>query len=95
MPTEIRVQLAIINAKPPLRALADVTFTLPDGEIVIRRCAVFERDGQLPWASLPRNAFERNGKKQYVPVLDLPRNLRSRVLESILAEYRRVVDARS
>jgi hypothetical protein len=81
--------LASIQAKPPLRALADVRIHLPDGELTIRRCAVFQRDGQPPWASLPRIAFEKNGKRQFVPLIDLSGELKKRVLEAVLDEYRR------
>ena len=43
METQIRVQLARINASPPLRALSDVTLVWQGGEVTIRRCAVFEK----------------------------------------------------
>jgi hypothetical protein len=88
MSLEIKVDLARINAKPPLRALADVTLRFTEGELTIRRCAVFEKAGEPPWASLPRLPIEKHGKKQYVPLIDLPRSLREPVLERVLAEYR-------
>ncbi len=94
METEIKVELALVNAKPPLRALADVVLRWPGGEISIRRCAVFEKTNAPPWANLPRLAIERNGKRQFVPLLDLPRELKQRVLNAVLDEYRRKVDVR-
>jgi hypothetical protein len=94
MGTEIQVDLALIKAKPPLRALADVVLRWPDGELTIRRCAVFEKPGTPPWANLPRLPIEKNGKRQYVPLLDLPRELKQRVLNAVLDEYRRKIDAR-
>ena len=93
MSIEIRIDLAVVNAKPPLKALADVTLRFPDVELTIRRCAVFEKEGEPPWASLPRLPIEKNGKKNFVPLIDLPNNLRRRVLEAVLAEYRRSRDA--
>jgi hypothetical protein len=92
--TNIAVELAIVNAKPPLRALADVIMRWPDGEITIRRCAVFEKPGVPPWANLPRLPIEKNGEKQFVPLIDLPRDLKQRVLDAVLEEYRRKIDAR-
>lgn len=87
MSVAIEIDLVRLEAKPPLRALADVRLLLSEGELRIRRCAVFERDGQPPWASLPRIAFSKNGKKQYVPVLDLPHGLKKQVLEALLKQY--------
>jgi hypothetical protein len=90
----IRVELGLVNAKPPLRALADVVLALEGGELTIRRCAVFEKPGEPAWAALPRLPVEKHGKKSYVPLIDLPRNLKQRVLETVLAEYTRQRDAR-
>ena len=88
MPTRIVVSLAVIRAKPPLRALADVALESSEGDITIRRCAVFEKEGQPPWASLPRLQVEKNGKKQFVPLIELSRDFKKRVLEAVLAEYK-------
>jgi hypothetical protein len=87
MPIEIKLELALVNAKPPLRALADVTLCFPDGDVTIRRCAVFAKPGEPPWATLPRLPIERQGKRSYVPLIDLPRDLRQRVLDTVLREY--------
>jgi hypothetical protein len=92
--TNITVELALVNARPPLRALADVILRWSDGELTIRRCAVFEKPGAPPWANLPRLPIEKNGKRQFVPLLDLPRELKQRVLDAVLEEYRRKMNAR-
>jgi hypothetical protein len=91
--TEIKVDLALVTAKPALRALADVVLRWSDTEITIHRCAVFERTGTPPWASLPRLPIDKNGKRQFVLLLDLPRELKQRVLNAVLDEYRRKIDA--
>jgi hypothetical protein len=93
MSIEIKIDLAQVNAKPPLRALADVTLRFSDGEVTIRRCAVFERIGEPPWASLPRLPIERNGERNFVPLIELPRDIKQRVLREILSEYQRQCDA--
>jgi hypothetical protein len=89
---KVSVQLALVAAKPPLRALADVTLRLEDSQITIRRCAVFEKPGQPPWANFPRLLIEKNGKKQFAPLFEISRTLKERVLSSILDEYRRTAD---
>jgi hypothetical protein len=94
MGTEIKVDLALINAKFPLRALADVVLRWSDAEITIRRCAVFEKSDAPPWANLPRLPIEKNGKRQFVPLLDLPCELKKRVLDAVLEEYQRKINAR-
>ena len=93
MPIKIVISLAIIRAKPPLRALADVALQGSEAEITIRRCAVFEKEGQPPWASLPRLQIEKNGKKHFVPLIELSRDFNTRVLDAILAEYKVKTDA--
>ena len=86
---EILVNLANVTARAPLRALADVTLQFAEGGVTIRRCAVFEKPGEPAWASLPRLPIEKNGKHTYVPLVDIPRALKDRVLDAVLAEYRR------
>lgn len=92
METEISVDLAIVNARAPLRALADVTLRGSGFEVTIRRCTVFQKSGEPPWANLPRLAIEKRGKKQFVPLIDLSRDLKQRVLDALLSEYRRKAD---
>ncbi|MGH9445163.1 MAG: hypothetical protein ACRD3O_05490 [Terriglobia bacterium] len=94
MEVEIRVDLALVNARPPLRALADVILREADLEVTIRRCAVFEKPGEPPWANLPRLPVEKNGKRQYIGLIDLPCELKQRVLDALLSEYRSKTGAR-
>ena len=94
MGTEILIELALVQAKPPLRALADVTLRWSDGEVAIRRCAVFEKPGEPPWASLPRLLVDKNSRRSYLSLVDLPKDLKRRVLDGVLTEYRRQRDGR-
>src|SRR5262245_47807941 len=93
METEIKIDLALVNAKAPLCAFADVILRWTGGDLTIRRCAVFEQRGEPAWATLPRIPVEKDGKKTYLPLLDLSRDLKQRVLEAVLAEYERKCDA--
>ncbi|MGB9403720.1 MAG: hypothetical protein WCA98_09270, partial [Candidatus Acidiferrales bacterium] len=74
--TEIYIEIAKVTAKLPLRALGDVTIRWSGGEVTICRCAVFKKPGRRPWASLPRLPIEKNGKRAYFPLIDLPRELK-------------------
>jgi hypothetical protein len=85
---EIKIDLARVSAEPPLMALADVTLRFSEGELTIRRCAVFEKTGEPPWATLPRIPVEKNGKKIYAPMVELGRELRQRVLNAVLDTYK-------
>jgi hypothetical protein len=71
MSIELRINLSRISAKPPLRALADVTLRFSEGDITIRRCAVFKKNGEPPWVALPRIPVEKNGKRIYATLIDL------------------------
>jgi hypothetical protein len=84
---EFRIDLAHVSAKPPLRALADITLQFSDGEVKIRRCAVFEKSGEPPWATLPRIPIEKNGHKVFVPMIELERELQRRILNAVLERY--------
>jgi hypothetical protein len=90
--TQIRVQLARINASPPLRALSDVTLVWQGGEVTIRRCAVFEKRGEPPWVSFPRLPIQRDGQNALATIIDLPGELRKRIFGAVLDEYRRKSD---
>ncbi len=94
METEVKLELSLVTARPPLKALADVTLSWDQHEVTIRRCAVFHKSGEPPWAALPRLPIEKNGKRIFVPLIELPRFLKQRVLDAILAEYERQTDAR-
>lgn len=91
---EIKVDLALVRAKAPLKALADVKLCWADNEFTIRRCPVFEKSGEPPWANLPRLGIEKNGKREFVPILELSRELKQRVLNAVLDEYRTKANAR-
>jgi hypothetical protein len=93
MASEIRVELSKVIAKAPLRALADVVIRCDEGDITIHRCAVFEKDGQPPWANLPHIPVQRDGKTRYAPLIDLPRALKKQITDAMLAEYSRVAHA--
>lgn len=87
MSLEIKIELARVNAKPPLRAQADVTLEFSNGAVTIRRCPIFEREGAPPWASLPRLAANSKGKMIFAPLVELPRDLERRVFSVILKKY--------
>jgi hypothetical protein len=90
---EIRIELSLVNARLPLAALADVTLSYDSEHILIRRCAVFEKSGEPPWASFPRLHIERNGTKSLVPLIEMSGGLKRRLLAAILVEYRTQRDA--
>jgi hypothetical protein len=85
----IRIQLALVNAKPPLRALADVILVWEGEELTIRRCAVFKKSGGPPWVALPALPIQKNGTKSYLPLVELPRELKQRVFDAVMTEYRK------
>src|SRR5262249_54884411 len=84
---EIEVRLAMVNAKPPLRALADVILSYSGDEIVLKRCAVFHKEGQPPWVSLPRLPIDSGAKKRFLPLVELSRALKQKVFIAVLDGY--------
>ena len=94
MAAEISVSLAIVHAEEPLCALADVTIRVPELQVTIRRCPVFQRSGRPPWTNLPRLAITKGRKRHFVPLIELPLDVKKRVFSAVLAEYGRVAVAR-
>jgi len=86
---KIRVELALVNAKPPLRALADVILCDEAGELRIRRCAVFKRPGEPPWVALPSLPIQKNGTKSYLSLVELPDELKQHVFGAVMEEYQK------
>jgi hypothetical protein len=86
---QFKIDLVLIQAKPPLRALADVILYWEGQEVTIRRCAVFKKSGEPPWVSLPRLPIQKNGKKTYLSLVELPRELKQRVFEAVMDEYQK------
>ena len=93
MSVGISVRLALVDAKTPLKALADISFNWAGERITICRCAVFEKPGEPPWANLPRLSVGMTDKRRYVQLIELSRALKHRALTALLEEYRRKTDA--
>lgn len=87
MLVEIKIDLKLVRARTPLKALADVTLRFGDCDVTVRRCPIFEKSGALPWASLPRLAVPRNGEAHLAPIIELGSGLTRRVLDAILERY--------
>lgn len=85
---EIKVQLRLICARMPLKALADVTLLFGEAQVRIRRCPVFEQLGLPPWANLPMLPVQTCGKHHLAPIVELGGDLKQRVLRAILDSYR-------
>jgi len=84
---KIRVELALVYAKPPLRALADVILCHEGEELRIRRCAIFKKPGEPPWVALPSLPIQKNGTKTYLSLVELTNDLKQRVFEAVMVEY--------
>lgn len=87
MSAEIKIELKLVSARAPLKALADVTLTFGNAHVTIRRCPVFEKSGAPPWASLPQLSIQANGRAYLAPIVELGRDLRRLVLKAILESY--------
>jgi hypothetical protein len=90
VPIALKINLTLVNASSPLKALADVTLSWEGQVLRIRRCCVFERSGSPPWANFPTIGVKEDGKKKFLLLIDLSPELKKRVLMGLLAEYRKV-----
>jgi hypothetical protein len=87
MSIDLQIDLALVSAKKPLVALADVTIEIDDVRMTIRRCAVFEKEGRPPWASLPRIPIDKNGTRTCANLFDISTDLRRQILGKILEDF--------
>lgn len=87
MENKILIELRILKDSGNLKAFADVIFPTPLGDITIRGFRVVQKEKADPWVGFPQTSFQKNGKTQYVHLLDVSRRLRSELQNMILKEY--------
>ena len=59
-------------------------FTVVLGAIRIHSCGVFQRPDGTVWVSLPRREWtDPDGNRHFFPLVELPRNLRQRIEETV------------
>ena len=84
--TEIKFEVRIRRRDRPgsVKAYADLTFFLPDGELEIMGFGVIQQPGQKPFVGFP----QIRGTNKYFPVVEAKRETRERIVKAILQSFR-------
>jgi len=71
-----------------LRALADVRI----GEIVVHDFRIIQEPSRRAWVSVPQLEYRLHdsGERYYKPLIVIPKELRDRISEIVIAEFERV-----
>lgn len=85
---KLLVEMRIID-RGKLKAFADVTFPCPLGELTVRSFRVIQEEGKVPWIGFPTISYEKNGKQINKNIFEVPRALKSQLVEAILTEFDR------
>lgn len=83
---DIKVNKVTPMTKGNLRAFVEVQV----GEIIIRDCRVVQQPGQNPWVSMPARSYEKDGKTQWISLVEMPRELKAKVEQVVLEALRDV-----
>ncbi len=81
----ISVQIRPTPKAGKVKAYADVTLRIPDGDIRIYGCAIVQSDGKPPFVGFPSRPGNIPGK--YFPVIELDGDVSGSVARAVLEAY--------
>ena len=85
---QIFIEIKILDNPNKLKAFADVTFTTSIGELCVKSFRIVDpEDGKALWVGFPQTSFQKNGKTQYIQLLELGKKARHQLQDKILEEY--------
>jgi DNA-binding cell septation regulator SpoVG len=83
--SNISVEIRPASRPGPVKAYADVTYALPDGTIVIRGCAVVQKDGKPPFVGMPSRPGTSPGK--FFRVIEIDGAVYTRLVKAVLEKF--------
>lgn len=72
--------------------VAKFNFKLPKWDMEIRNCTWFNKSGKQ-WVSMPTETYEKDGKKNYYPVVCFGQDSQKRLQDALLIELNKMVSA--
>lgn len=81
----VSVEIRPATKPGPVKAYADVTLALPDGTIVIRGCAVIQKDEKPPFVGMPSRPGTTPGK--FFPIVVMQGPVHALLLKAVLEEF--------
>jgi len=73
-----------LSTSGPLKAFASVDI---GGRWKIHDCRVVQQDGKAAWVSLPQGSYERDGKKRWYPIVEVPDTVKNAIQDAVLAAW--------
>lgn len=88
----IQVDLRHTDGKNAIKAYADVTIATALGEVTVKGFRVVEKEGKKRFVGLPEITYQKNGKPERRPLLQMRDGIQQRLGEAILAEYMQSIE---
>ena len=68
-----------------LRGFASVDV---DGKLKIHDLRIVQQDGQRAWVSMPQASYEKDGKRRWYSIVEVPDNVKAAIQNAVLATWR-------
>jgi hypothetical protein len=85
---DIKIAFDLFDGSSSLKAFAHLTIPTSFGEITVKRFKVFEKDDEDYWVALPSESFTKNGKRIFIPHVDMPKHIQRELGKKIISEYK-------
>ena len=89
---EIKIAIELLDGSSSLKAFAHLTFPTPLCEITFSRFKIFENEEKKLWVALPSEVFTKNGKRRFIPLIDIPKHIQKDLGRKILSEYKEKIN---
>ena len=85
----LSIDLRLVDFGSSVKANADVTLGLPEGDLTIKGFRVIQQDGKDPWVAMPTNSYkDKSGEFKNLKIIEMPRRLKDPICNKILELYR-------
>jgi len=86
--TKISIDIRRTDFSNSIKANADVTLTLEEGDLTIKGFRVIHQEGKSPWVALPSNCYkDKAGEFKNFKNIEMPRRLNEHISKAILEQY--------
>jgi len=82
----IKVEIRWATKPGNVKAYADISLNLPEGNLVLHGFSIIDQPGRDPWVGFPAKAGNTPGK--FFPVVEADGSLKQEIFKAVLEAYR-------
>ena len=82
--TKIEVKIRPATKPGKIKAFADLTLFLTDGELLLHGFAVIQQEGKSPWVGFPQIP----GRSKFFPVIETKGRIEKAITKAVLDAFR-------